>query len=130
MSIPRSVADVIQNHVTLEAEGIDRIEARGAAFGPAESAARFGHLHVRGGKLAPDADETTQNQLNQFPVTEVFSHIEVADGRVWMLPEGVRSFAGDLSEDEQKVVWATHFAPAADLYRGSREPRRAPQSLD
>jgi pimeloyl-ACP methyl ester carboxylesterase len=46
----------------------------------------------------------------------VFSPIEVADGRVWMLPEGVRSFAGDLSEDEQKVVWATHFAPAADLF--------------
>jgi pimeloyl-ACP methyl ester carboxylesterase len=66
--------------------------------------------------VAPDADETTQSQLNQFPATEVFSHIEVADGRVWMLPEGVRSFAGDLSEDEQKVVWATHFAPAADLF--------------
>ncbi len=25
MSIPRSVADVIQNHVTLEVEGIDRM---------------------------------------------------------------------------------------------------------
>jgi pimeloyl-ACP methyl ester carboxylesterase len=33
-----------------------------------------------------------------------------------MLPEGVRYFAGDLSEQEQKVVWATHFAPAADLF--------------
>ena len=25
-------------------------------------------------------------------------------------------FAGDLPADEQKVVWATHFAPAADLF--------------
>jgi predicted RNA-binding protein with PIN domain len=33
-----------------------------------------------------------------------------------MLPEGVGCFAGDLSEQEQKVVWATHFAPAADLF--------------
>jgi pimeloyl-ACP methyl ester carboxylesterase len=33
-----------------------------------------------------------------------------------MLPEGVKYFAGDLSEEEQKVVWATHFAPAADLF--------------
>jgi predicted RNA-binding protein with PIN domain len=33
-----------------------------------------------------------------------------------MLPEGVACFAGDLSEQEQKVVWATHFAPAADLF--------------
>src|SRR5580765_2982949 len=36
--------------------------------------------------LAPDAGETSQSQLGQFPVTDVFSHIEVADGRVWMLP--------------------------------------------
>jgi pimeloyl-ACP methyl ester carboxylesterase len=66
--------------------------------------------------LAPDAGETSQSQLGQFPVTDVFSHIEVADGRVWMLPEGVACFAGDLPEEEQKIVWATHFAPAADLF--------------
>jgi pimeloyl-ACP methyl ester carboxylesterase len=33
-----------------------------------------------------------------------------------MLPKGVACFAGDLSEAEQKVVWATHAAPAADLF--------------
>jgi len=33
-----------------------------------------------------------------------------------MLPKGVETFAGDLSEQEQKVVWATHVAPAADLF--------------
>jgi pimeloyl-ACP methyl ester carboxylesterase len=65
--------------------------------------------------LAPD-NETSQSQIDQFPVTEVFSHIEVADGRVWMKPEGVRSFAGDLPEAEQRVVWATHYAPDADLF--------------
>jgi pimeloyl-ACP methyl ester carboxylesterase len=66
--------------------------------------------------LAPDADETSQSQLDKFPITDIFSHIEVADGRVWVLPEGVKYFAGDLSENEQKIVWATHFAPAADLF--------------
>src|SRR6478672_4569142 len=66
--------------------------------------------------LAPDADETSQTQQSKFPKTDVFSHIEVADGRVWLLPEGVEYFAGDLSEQEQKVAWATHFAPAADLF--------------
>jgi pimeloyl-ACP methyl ester carboxylesterase len=66
--------------------------------------------------LAPDAGETSQSQQNQFPVTDVFSHIEVADGRVWMRPEGVACFAGDLSAQEQKLVWATHAAPAADLF--------------
>jgi len=66
--------------------------------------------------LAPDEGETSQSQQNQFPSTDVFAHIEVADGRVWMRPEGVACFAGDLSEEEQKLVWATHFAPAADLF--------------
>ena len=33
-----------------------------------------------------------------------------------MLPDGVACFAGDLSEREQKLVWATHAAPVADLF--------------
>src|SRR5690349_19831457 len=57
--------------------------------------------------LAPDADETSQSQQAKFPVTEVFSHIEVADGRIWLRRDGVASFAGDLPEAEQKAVWAT-----------------------
>jgi pimeloyl-ACP methyl ester carboxylesterase len=66
--------------------------------------------------VAPDADETVNGQLQQFPATGVFEHIEVANGRVWMFPEGVKYFAGDLPEEEQSVVWATHYAPAADLF--------------
>ena len=66
--------------------------------------------------LAPDADETSQSLLDQFPTTDVFAHIEVADGRIWMLPDGVECFAGDLPEAEQQLVWATHYAPAADLF--------------
>jgi len=57
--------------------------------------------------VAPDADETTQSQLDKFPPTDVFSHIEVADGRVWLRPSGPAYFAGDLSEEDQKLVWAT-----------------------
>src|SRR5882762_750205 len=66
--------------------------------------------------LAPDADETSQSQQEKFPTTDVFQHVEVTDGRVWMRPEGVVCFAGDLPEQEQKLVWATHYAPAADLF--------------
>src|SRR5438046_7882555 len=65
--------------------------------------------------LAPDAGETSQTQQDNFPRTDVFSHIEVADGRIWMLPDGVECFAGDLPEEEQRLVWATHYAPAIDL---------------
>ncbi|MGA9355254.1 MAG: alpha/beta hydrolase [Terriglobales bacterium] len=66
--------------------------------------------------LAPDADETSQTQLSKFPTTDVFSHIEVADGRIWLRPEGVDSFAGDLTEQEKKLVWATQCVPVPDLF--------------
>src|SRR5437879_3736000 len=53
--------------------------------------------------LAPDEDETSQSQQEKFPVTEVFQHIEVADGRIWLLPSGIGCFAGDLPEQEQQL---------------------------
>jgi pimeloyl-ACP methyl ester carboxylesterase len=65
--------------------------------------------------VAPDLQETVQSQLDKYP-TEIFSQIEVAGGRVWIKPEGIKYFAGDLSEQEQKLVWATHYPPAADLF--------------
>jgi pimeloyl-ACP methyl ester carboxylesterase len=33
-----------------------------------------------------------------------------------MKPDGVSYFAGDLTPEEQGIVWSTHFAPAADLF--------------
>jgi pimeloyl-ACP methyl ester carboxylesterase len=66
--------------------------------------------------LGPDETETSQGQQDKFPKTDVFKYVEVADGRVWMKPEGVSCFAGDLTLEEQGVVWSTHFAPALDLF--------------
>jgi pimeloyl-ACP methyl ester carboxylesterase len=66
--------------------------------------------------IAPDADETSQSEQDKFPQTDIFKNIEVADGRVWMRPEGAKYFCGDLSEEEQKLVYATHYAPDADLF--------------
>jgi pimeloyl-ACP methyl ester carboxylesterase len=66
--------------------------------------------------LAPDADETSQSLQDKFPATEIFAHIEVADGRIWMLPSGIGYFAGDLPEQEQKLVWATQGVPDAGLF--------------
>jgi pimeloyl-ACP methyl ester carboxylesterase len=66
--------------------------------------------------LAPDADETSQTQQSNFPTTDVFSYIEVADGRIWLRPEGIDCFAGDLSEQEKKLIWATQCVPAPDLF--------------
>ena len=51
-----------------------------------------------GAAFAPDADETTQSLQEKFPATDIFSHIELADGRLWLKMDGVPSFAGYLSD--------------------------------
>src|SRR5262249_12645637 len=66
--------------------------------------------------LAPDETETSMGLQKQCPVTDIFSRVEVADGRIWMRQDAVELFAGDLSQEEQRIVWATHSAPAADLF--------------
>ena len=67
------------------------------------------------GAVAPDVGETVQEQLDKYP-SDIFTRVEVADGRAWMLPTGTEFFCGDLSEEEQKLVWATHYAPVYDLF--------------
>jgi pimeloyl-ACP methyl ester carboxylesterase len=71
--------------------------------------------------LGPDETETSQGQQDKFPPTDVFKYAEVEDGRVWMKPEGVAAFAGDLPPEEQRVVHATHFPPALDLFHQKYE---------
>jgi pimeloyl-ACP methyl ester carboxylesterase len=71
--------------------------------------------------LAPDADETSQTLQDKFPTTDVFGHIEVADGRIWLLPDGIDCFAGDLPDAEKELVWATQYAPDAGLFSHNAE---------
>jgi pimeloyl-ACP methyl ester carboxylesterase len=66
--------------------------------------------------LAPDESETSQSLQEKFPKTEVFQHVEIAEGRIWLLPSGIKCFAGDLPEQEQKLVWATQGVPTVDLF--------------
>jgi len=66
--------------------------------------------------LAPDESETSTSLQNKFPTTDIFSHFEIADGRIWLRPDGIECFAGDLSGGEQKLVWATQCVPAVDLF--------------
>jgi pimeloyl-ACP methyl ester carboxylesterase len=68
------------------------------------------------GAVAPDVGETVQEQLDKYP-SDIFSRVEIADGRAWMLPNGTEFFAGDLPAEEQKLVWATQYAPVADLFQ-------------
>jgi pimeloyl-ACP methyl ester carboxylesterase len=66
--------------------------------------------------FAPDADETTQQHQEQFAATPIFDHLDVADGRIWLTPEAVPHFAGDLPEADQELIYATQGAPVADLF--------------
>jgi pimeloyl-ACP methyl ester carboxylesterase len=68
--------------------------------------------------LAPDTDagETSNSILTKFPQTPVFQYVQPGDGRLWLVPDGMSAFCQDLSPADQKLVWATHFAPAADLF--------------
>ena len=66
--------------------------------------------------LGPDVGETSETQLSNFPIADICSDVEIEDGRIWMFPEGVECLAGDLSAKDKAVVWATHRAPAADLF--------------
>jgi pimeloyl-ACP methyl ester carboxylesterase len=66
--------------------------------------------------LGPDETETAAGQQAKFATTPVFGKIEVADGRIWMLPAGIEDFAGDLSEEEKQIVWAAAAPPAVGLF--------------
>jgi pimeloyl-ACP methyl ester carboxylesterase len=66
--------------------------------------------------LAPDDGETSQSQVDRFQPSDVFGHIQVADGRLWMLASGAQFFCGDLSAQEQREVWAVHSPPNANLF--------------
>jgi len=70
--------------------------------------------------LGPDEGETAQAQQDRYPKTPVFGQIEVADGRVWIRQGGISDFCGDLSEADQKLVWATHYPPDVNLFTGDR----------
>jgi pimeloyl-ACP methyl ester carboxylesterase len=66
--------------------------------------------------LGPDEDETAASEQAKFPQTDAFKFIEVQDGRIWLKKEGIDCFAGDLTEEEKQVVWATANPPAATLF--------------
>jgi pimeloyl-ACP methyl ester carboxylesterase len=66
--------------------------------------------------LAPDETETSQSLQEKFPKTDVFGHVAVTDGRIWLKQDGTPSFCGDLSAADQKLVWATQAVPVPDLF--------------
>ena len=66
--------------------------------------------------LAPDETETSQSLQDKFPVTDVFQHIEIADGRIWLLRTAIDCFAGDLSSRRRSSSGRPQMAPDVDLF--------------
>jgi pimeloyl-ACP methyl ester carboxylesterase len=66
--------------------------------------------------LAPDEDETSQAQQEKFPTTNIFQHIDLSEGRLWIAEGGISCFCGDLPQEEQKLVQATQLSAAAGLF--------------
>jgi pimeloyl-ACP methyl ester carboxylesterase len=67
--------------------------------------------------FAPDENETTKDQQDQFARTPISEDIEIEDGRIWLKSSGIADLAGDLPEAEQKNVLATGAVPVADLFK-------------
>jgi len=65
--------------------------------------------------LAPDAGETSQSQQEKFPVTDVFKYGRIGRGAPLDAAGRRHVLRGDLPEQEQKLVWATHYARLRSL---------------
>ncbi len=66
--------------------------------------------------LAPEDGEPSQLDQSKYPKTPIFDHVEVVDGRIYLRQSGLKDFAGDIPEAEQKLVWAAQMAPLANLF--------------
>ncbi|MBT2453119.1 alpha/beta hydrolase [Streptomyces sp. ISL-43] len=65
--------------------------------------------------LAPDSGETAQDLIGKFDTPPLFAHLDAEDGRLWIARDGISDFCGDLSEEDQLLVWATQGAPRAEV---------------
>ncbi|RIV23525.1 alpha/beta hydrolase [Fibrisoma montanum] len=75
--------------------------------------------------FAPDAGESLIDLLSKVPQNALGSHFDVADGFIKLTFEGVQqSFAGDLSEPEQRLIFATQ-TPASETVFGAKNTTQA-----
>jgi pimeloyl-ACP methyl ester carboxylesterase len=66
--------------------------------------------------LAPDAAETAAQLSAQFEPAPIFKHISVVDGYIWLNRDAISHFAGDLSELQQDLIYATQGPANAALF--------------
>jgi pimeloyl-ACP methyl ester carboxylesterase len=66
--------------------------------------------------LAPDAGETAAQLGAKFEPAPIFKHILVVDGYIWLNRDAIPHFAGDLSERQQDLIYATQGPANAALF--------------
>jgi pimeloyl-ACP methyl ester carboxylesterase len=66
--------------------------------------------------LAPDTGETGAQLSAKFEPAPIFKHIAVVDGYIWLNRDAIPHFAGDLSEREQDLIYATQGPANAALF--------------
>jgi pimeloyl-ACP methyl ester carboxylesterase len=66
--------------------------------------------------LAPDAGETAAQLSAQFEPAPIFKHISVVDDYIWLNRDAIPHFAGDLSELQQDLIYATQGPANAALF--------------
>ncbi len=75
--------------------------------------------------LGPDSGETPQDLIGKYDPPPLFNHLDIEDGRIWIARDGIAHFCGDLSEQDQQLVWATQGAPRAEVLSASRTDKPA-----
>ena len=66
--------------------------------------------------LAPDAGETGAQLSAKFDPAPIFQHVSVVDGYIWLNRDAIPHFAGDLSELQQDLIYATQGPANASLF--------------
>jgi hypothetical protein len=66
--------------------------------------------------LAPDTGETGARLRAKFEPAPIFKHISVVDGYIWLNRDAIPHFAGDLSELQRDLIYATQGPANAALF--------------
>ena len=66
--------------------------------------------------LAPDSGETAAQLSAKFDPAPIFKHVAVVGGYIWLNRDAIPHFAGDLSEREQDLIYATQGPANAALF--------------
>jgi pimeloyl-ACP methyl ester carboxylesterase len=65
--------------------------------------------------LGPDTGESVVSAAAKFDPTAVFKHVAAVDGFIWLNRDALPHFAGDLSEPQQDLIYATQGPASAAM---------------